>query len=211
MKLFSGIGPNPKLVRMFLAEKGEAIEIQEVDLMAGENRQPDFVKLNPAGELPALELDDGRIIAETIPICEYLEEIFPEPSLFGSTSEERAVNRMWARRIDMKIILPMTNGFRYSEGLGLFESRMHCIPAAADDLKYQATLGLQWLEEQMSDNQYISGDSIGIADIGLYVFLEFGKLVGQGFDSDSLPKLNSWYERIAARPSVEVSRHPSEG
>ncbi len=211
MKLFSGIGPNPKLVRMFLAEKGEAIEIQEVDLMAGENRQPDFVKLNPAGELPALELDDGRIIAETIPICEYLEEIFPEPSLFGSTSEERAVNRMWARRIDMKIILPMTNGFRYSEGLGLFESRMHCIPAAADDLKYQATLGLQWLEEQMSDNQYISGDNIGIADIALYAFLEFGKLVGQGFDSDSLPKLNSWYERIAARPSVEVSKHPSEG
>ena len=211
MKLFSGIGPNPKLVRMFLAEKSESIEIQEIDLMAGENRQSEFLKHNPAGELPALQLDNGTVIAETIPICEYLEEIFPEPSLFGSTSEQRAVNRMWARRIDMKIILPMTNGFRYSEGLGLFESRMHCIPAAADDLKHQATLGLQWLEEQISEDHFIAGDSIGIADIALYVFLEFGKLVGQGFDSDTLPKLKGWYERIAARPSVEISKHPSEG
>ena len=109
MKLFSGIGPNPKLVRMFLAEKGEAIEVQEVDLMAGENRQSDFLELNPAGELPALQLDDGTIIAETIPICEYLEETFPEPPLFGLTSEQRAVNRMWARRVDMKIILPMVS------------------------------------------------------------------------------------------------------
>ena len=88
---------------------------------------------------------------------------------------------------------------------------MHCIPAAADDLKHQATLGLQWLEEQMSDNQFIAGSSIGIADIALYVFLEFGKLVGQGFDSDSLPKLKGWYERISSRPSLEVSKHPSEG
>ena len=211
MRLFSGVGPNPKLVRMFLAEKGEAIEIQEVDLMTGENRQLEFLKLNPAGELPALQLEDGTIIAETIPICEYLEETFPEPSLFGSSPEERAINRMWARRVDMKIILPMTNGFRYSEGLGLFENRMHCIPAAADDLKHQATLGLQWLEDQMANNEFIAGDSIGIADIALYVFLEFGKLVGQSFDSNSLPKLKTWYERIAIRPSVGVSKHSSEG
>ncbi len=166
--------------------------------------------MNPECELPALLLEDGTIVAETIPICEYFEEIFDGPTLFGGTPEERINNRMWARRVDMKIILPMTNGFRYSEGLGLFENRMHCIPAAADDLKQQSRLGLEWLEEQMSDHEFIAGDKFGIADIALYVFLEFGQLVGQGFDAKALPKVKGWFERVSSRPSVEASKHPTE-
>jgi glutathione S-transferase len=91
MKLYNSLGPNPKLVRIFAAEKGIALpEVVEVDLLTGANRKPPYLVKNPAGQLPALELDDGRVIAETIAICEYLEEVAPRPALIGSDPAERA-------------------------------------------------------------------------------------------------------------------------
>src|ERR1700733_3681779 len=97
MKLYDSIGPNPRVVKMFMAEKGIDLPREKVDLMKGENRQPAYQSKNPAGQTPALELDDGRIVAEILVICEYLEEKHPTPVLIGSTPEERAVTRMWTR------------------------------------------------------------------------------------------------------------------
>src|ERR1700744_2644124 len=128
MKFYNSIGPNPQVVTMFMAEKGIEIPKVEVNLMAGDNRKEPYLSKNPSGQLPALELDDGRVIAEIIPICEYLEEIHPNPPLIGRTPEERAVTRMWARRIDLNILEPMVNGFRFSNGMRLFQDRIHCIP-----------------------------------------------------------------------------------
>ena len=201
MKLYNSIGPNPRMVRMFMAEKGIEIPKVEVDLLAGENRRAPYTAKNPAGQLPCLELDDGAFLAEILPICEYLEEKFPQPALIGSTAEERAITRMWARRIDLNIIEPMTSGFRYAEGLMLFKDRIRTIPQAADDLKALAREKLAWLDGLMDGNQFIAGARFTLADIFLFAFLDFGRTVGQPLDPN-LRWVSAWFERVAARPSA---------
>lgn len=204
MKLHTGLGPNPRTVRMFLAEKGVTLPLVEVDLMGGENRRPPYTDKNPAGQLPCLELDDGTILAEVLPICEYIEEKHPQPPLIGTTPEERAVTRMWARRIDLNIVEPMANGFRFAEGLMLFKDRIHTIPQAADDLKAIAREKLAWLDGLMGTNQFIVGSRFTLADIFLFAFLDFGRTVGQPLD-DTLKWVPGWFARVAARPSAAAS------
>jgi glutathione S-transferase len=111
MKLYDSVGPNPRVVNMFLLEKGFDVLRETVDIIAGENRQPTFLAKNPAGQTPTLELDDGFMINEINAICEYLEEIHPEPVLVGRTPKDRAETRMWVRRIDLYIGEPMASGF----------------------------------------------------------------------------------------------------
>jgi glutathione S-transferase len=205
MKLHTGLGPNPRTVRMFLAEKTIEIPLVQVDLMSGENRRRPYLDKNPAGQLPCLELDDGSYLAEILPICEYLEENFPTPPLVGRTPEERAVTRMWARRIDLNIVEPVSNGFRYAEGLMLFKDRIHTIPQAADDLKAIAREKLAWLDGAMDSNQFIAGSRFTLADIFLFAFLDFGRTVGQPIDP-ALRWVTGWFERVAARPSAAASQ-----
>jgi glutathione S-transferase len=205
VKLYDSIGPNPRSVRLFLAEKGIELPRQTVDLMGGENRQEAYLAKNPAGQLPCLELDDGSHLCEITAICEYLEERHPVPALIGATPEERAETRMWVRRIDLGILENMANGFRFSEGLPLFQNRLHVIPQAADDLKAVAQEKLAWLDGLMDGNEWICGDRFTLADVLLFAFLEFGAQVGQPLDP-KLEWLRGWYERVAARPSVEASR-----
>ena len=131
MQLLTSIGPNPRTVRMFLLEKGIELPQVQVDLMGAENRRPPYTERNPAGQLPALELDDGRVLAETVVICEYLEEIHPTPALIGSTPEERAETRMWQRRVELGITEHLYNAFRFAEGIELFRPRMRVLPEAA--------------------------------------------------------------------------------
>ncbi|HEX2815543.1 MAG TPA: glutathione S-transferase N-terminal domain-containing protein, partial [Phenylobacterium sp.] len=151
MKLHTSVGPNPRVVKMFLAEKGLAMDFVTVDLRAGENRQPPYsTTVNPAGQTPALELDNGDCLTEITAICEYLEERQPSPPLIGTTAEERAATRMWTRRVDIKVCEPLANGFRYAEGLPLFQNRMRCLPDAAPGLKLTARDGLEWLERQFT-------------------------------------------------------------
>jgi len=204
MKLYTGMGPNPRVVRLFMAEKGIEIPLEVVDLMAGENRKGPHLARNPAGQLPTLELDDGTMLSEITAICEYLEEKHPAPALIGSTPEERAATRMWTRRIDLNIVEPMTNGFRYAEGYQLFKDRLHCIPAAADDLKKIAKDKLTWLDGLVAGRDFIAGSKISLADILLFAFLEFGARVGQPLDPAN-KNLAAWYARMAARPSVTAS------
>ena len=182
MKLYNSVGPNPKVVRMFMAERGIEMELEEVDLMGGANRQADYVKLNPAGQLPALELDNGDIIAEITVICEYLEEKEGASSLIGMNAEERAETRMWLRRVDLGIMENLANGFRFSEGAPLFKERMRLIPQAADDLKTLAQEKITWLDGLMEGKEYICGNRFSLADITLFVFLEFWTQVGQALD-----------------------------
>ena len=103
MKLYDSVGPNPRIVRMFMAEKGIEMPKQTVDLRGGENRQDAHLKRNPHGQMPTLELDDGSYLSEITAICEYLEEKHPKPAMIGATPEERAECRMWTRRVDLNI------------------------------------------------------------------------------------------------------------
>ena len=203
MKLFNSVGPNPKVVRMYMAERGIEVELQEIDLMGGENRQSDYVKINPGGQLPALELDNGDIIAEITCICEYLDDRDGGSSLIGTTPEERAETRMWARRIDLGLLEPLTNGFRYAEGAPIFKDRMTLIPHAAADLKALAQEKITWLDGLMDGKEFVCGNRFTLADILLFVFLEFGTQVGQPLN-DANKNIASLYERVGARPSAKA-------
>ena len=210
MKLLSSFGPNPRMVRMFMAEKGIELESVEHDLMGGENRQAAYTARNPGGQMPAIELDDGTVIAETVVICDYLEELNPTPALIGTSAAERAEARMWNRRIEQKITENMYAGFRYAEGLGIFKDRMRCMPEAAGDFKASAQDGLGWLDEQMEGKDFICGDRITVGDLVLYCCTDFAAGVGQTIDP-GLKNVTGWFERVASRPSAEASLHPAAG
>lgn len=205
MKFYNSVGPNPRVVKLFMAEKGIAIPEVTIDLRGGENRRAPYnVEVNPAGQTPALELDDGSFLCEITAICEYLDERFPEPTLIGSTPEERANTRMWTRRVDLKICEPLTNGFRFAEGLPLFETRLRCLPEAAAGLKATAQDGIAWLDAQIAGREFIAGDAFTLADIMLFAFLDFGATVGQPIDP-AHANILGWYERTKSRPSVTAS------
>lgn len=196
MKLYSSIGPNPRLVRLFAAAKGLELPVVDVDILAGENRQPAFLALNPTGTTPVLELGDGRTIAETTAICEYLEELFPATPLIGGSAEERAHIRMWWRRVDQAVVQPMTTGFRGAEGFELFKNRVRCYPAVAGDFKQAAREGLAWLEEQLDERSpWLCGERLTVVDLLLFVFVEFGERVGQSLDAGHA-RLQQWLQRM---------------
>ncbi len=203
MKLYNSIGPNPHVVRMFVAELGLNLDTIEIDLMAGENRQEAHLKRNPSGQMPALELDNGQCLAEITVICEYLDEINGYSDLIGKTPEDRAETKMWVRRIDLQIIEPLTNGFRYSEGYELFKERLHLIPQAADDLKAIAQERLEWLDAQLEGKQYICGDRLTLADIMLYCFLNFGATVGQVINEEN-KNIAALYSKLDALDSASA-------
>lgn len=201
MKLYNSIGPNPHVVRMFMAERGIVLPMEEIDIRAGANRQAEFLVVNPAGQLPALLLDDGTLITEITAICEYLDEVHDPNPMMGSTPEARAQTRRWVRWVDLNINEPLANGFRFSEGLPMFKDRMRCLPEAADGLKACAQDKLEWLDGQLASRDYIAGDRFTLADILLFCFLGFGAAVGQPINPE-LTHINAWYPRIGERPSA---------
>ena len=173
--------------------------------MGGENRKEAYLSKNPGGQLPALELDNGDVIAETIVICDYLEELYPDPALIGKSAQERAEARMWNRRIEQKITENVYAGFRYAEGLQSFENRMRCLPEAAGGLKAWPD-GLAWLDMQIEGKEFICGDRITIADLVLYCCTDFASGVGQAIDS-KLKNVTAWFSRIENRASAVESLH----
>ena len=203
MKLYNSMGPNPQIVRTYMAERGITLPKEEVDLMAGANRQPPYLDINPAGQLPALVLDDGSVVTEVTAICEYLEETQPGPSMLGATPEARAQVRRWTRWADLNVCEPLGNGFRFSEGLPVFKDRMRCLPEAADGLKACAQDKLSWLDGQLSERDYLAGSEFSLADIVLSAWMAFGEQVGQPVNR-SLPHVSAWFDRCMARQSARA-------
>ncbi|MDP3460364.1 MAG: glutathione S-transferase family protein [Hyphomonas sp.] len=203
MKLINSVGPNPHVVRMFMAERGISLPLEDIDILKGQNREAGYLKTNPAGQSPTLVLDDGTVITEILAICEYLDETQPGDSLIGKTAEERAQTRRWTRWCDLNIVEPLTNGFRYSEGLPLFESRFRCLPEAAAGLKAKAQDGLAFLDAQLATRPFVAGEKFTLADVLLFCFLTFGGAVGQPLNPE-LKNVGRWYAAAAARPSAKA-------
>lgn len=203
MKLYDSIGPNPHIVRMFMAEKNMSMPKQTVDLRAGENRQPEHLKRNPHGQMPALELDDGNYLSEVTAICEYLEEKQPSPPLIGTTPEERAECRMWTRRVDLNICEPLAMGYRFGEALKFFQKRIPVAPEASPGLKMIAANRLEWLNGQMAGKQYLCGDRFTLADVLLYCWINFGNQVGQPLNPANT-NIVTWFARVGERPSAKA-------
>lgn len=203
MKLYDGLGPNPQVVRMFLAELGVEMETVTVDIMSGENRQEGHLNKNPMGQLPTLELDDGTFLSEITAICEYLDDIKGGTDLIGTNPEERALTRMWTRRISLNICEAMTTAFRGAEGHDFFKDRLRTFPNSAEDFKAQAKENLALLDKQIEGKEFICGNNFTLADIMLFCFLHFGSTVGQDIEP-KLKNINTWFEKVGKRSSASA-------
>ena len=204
MKIYDSIGPNPKMVRMFAAEKDFSFsETETVDLMAGANREEPYLSKNPAGGMPSVELDNGQVVSETIAICELIEEEKPSPPLIGSTAAERAETRMWVRRVEWKIIQPLTDAFRNGPGIQLFESRFRTDASVSPFFASVAQDGYEWLDKQLAGRTTIVPGRFTLADVALYAIAEFGVSVGQGIDP-AMKNVSAWFDAVKERPSASV-------
>jgi glutathione S-transferase len=188
---------------MVLAEKGIELPKHRLNIVDRENRQPAYLAMNPLGQVPALELDDGRILTEITAISEYIDELHPNPPLIGTNAFERAETRMWVRRLDLNILEPMLGGYRYGEGQDFFKDRMVLIPEASAGLKSIARQWLTWLNTQMAGRPYVVGDRFTLADIMLFCFTRFAGKVGQPFDP-AWTVLQDWFLRIGQRPTAKA-------
>lgn len=198
--------PSPRRVRIFLAEKGVEIDTEQVDLGAGEQFSDDFRKVNPDCVVPALVLDDGTCLSEAIAICQYLEELHPQPALFGSTPVERAVVSMWNAKIEQQGLWAAGDALRnYAKG---FKGKAvsgpdsyEQIPELAERGRQRAARFFHRLDEQLAARPFIAGDRFSVADITALAFVDFAKWVKLEIPGDAV-HLRRWYEAVSARPSA---------
>lgn len=205
MKLFNSLGPNPHTVRMFAAEKGIALPLQEVDVMGAEHRKPPYSTLNPMMQTPALETDDGQVIVEITAICEYLEELQPKPALIGSTPGERAETRMWCRRIDLNILEGRSRAGRATSGREFYIDKIKLLSVpAAQELAALVEDRILWLDAQMAGKTWICGERYTLADIMLYCFMAFRAPEGGSNLPAGCVNLPAWFQRVNARPAAKA-------
>ena len=205
MKFFNSLGPNPHTDRMFAAEKGIVLPPHEVDVMASEHRQPPYSAQNPMMQTPALETDDGQIITEITAICEYLEELSPNPPLIGSTPGERAETRMWLRRLDLNILEARSRAGRATMGRDFYIDKIKLLSIpAAEELQALVEDRVLWLDQQMAGKTYICGDRYTLADIMFYCFMAFRAPEGKGNLPAGTPNLAAWFDRIKLRPATKA-------
>lgn len=210
MKLYQSVGPNPRVVTMYIAERGLTVPRAYLDIQAGENRTLDMLARNPSGSSPFLETDGSPALPDSLAICEYLEDHFGNSALLGGSAAERGQTRAMMRRIDQSVIVPMSNGFRSAEGLPMFQARMFCCPEAADGNKAYARDGLIQIDTQFGAGSWLLGERFSLADILLYAFVDFGGMVGQALPTEC-SNLAEWKARVAARDSAGVSANPKNG
>jgi len=201
MKLYDyKAGPNPRRVRIFLAEKGIEVPLVHTDIMKREQKTPKFLEKNPIGSIPVLELDDGTCISESVAICRYFEELHPEPPLFGRTPIEKAQIEMWLRRVELNFMVPV--GMVWIHGHPLTARLVKQIPEAAEQNRKRAQIGYKMLDTQLANNAFIVGDDYSVVDAVLLASLDFANgLVGVPYD-DGLTHLKRWHDSVSARTSA---------
>jgi glutathione S-transferase len=202
MQLYdSAVAPNPRIVRVYLAEKGIEVPKVQVDLAGAENRKPEYLAKNPMGGVPMLELDDGTYIAETIAICRYFEEQQPEPALFGTDAKDKAVVEMWRRRMELEVVVPIMQTFRNTHEF--FKGRIPQVAEWGEVMREAATKRLEWLDSVLTDREWIAGDRFTIADITAMVGIDFGRPSNIRI-ADDQKNLIRWHEAASSRPSAKA-------
>ncbi|QXQ04821.1 glutathione S-transferase family protein [Sphingosinicellaceae bacterium] len=188
--------PNPRRVTLLLREKGISLPVTNVALMKGEHKSPAIVALNPRGQVPFLVLDDGRVLAETVAICRYLDELHPEPPLFGTDAWERAETDMWVRRVETTLGVPVS--LVWVHGHALTATIFEQIPAVAEQARGRVAEVLKWFDEQLAGKQWLAGDRYTVADIVLLTVFDFAVFVGIPVPGE-LTALHDWHRRATAR------------
>jgi len=202
MKLYAfPLAPNPRKVIVYLKEKGIDLPIQQVDLMTGENRTPEFLKKNPMGGLPVLELDDGSHLSESLAIMRYLEELHPDPPMFGTTPLERARVCELERIAEIGVLA--ATGAIFQNTSPMFAGRVKQSPEAAETGRMRLANNLAVLDQKIGDKKFVAGDRPTVADCTLFAALEFGAFVGAAPDP-SLRNVGRWYGSFKSRPSASA-------
>ena len=194
-------GMHPRRVRIFLAEKGLSIERREVDAAAGANRTQEFIRLNPLGKLPVLELDDGSAIAESLAICRYLEAMNPDPPLMGRTPREVAAVEMWTLRMDHQLSQMIALAFVHSSDF--YRGRVEQIPEVATWSRARALETMRWLDQELAGRRHIAGDDYTMADIVAQCAFVLGKAVGLRIPAE-MSHLTRWFAEVTARPTARA-------
>ena len=207
MQLYDSFGPNPRAMRMFLAEKGITIPKKDVDLMGAENRKPPYTDRDPGWAIAGARTRQRQVYRRDGRDLQASKEKHPTPALIGTTAEERAYARNGSGESEWQITEHLYNGFRYAEGAELFKARMRILPEASAGLKAIVQDKLKRADGQLEGKEYIAGNRFTVADIILYCALDFGGSVGQKIDP-SLKNVNAWFKRVESRPSANSSLHP---
>src|SRR5688500_16734615 len=194
--------PNPRRVRIFLAEKGVAYDTIEVSIAAAAHQTPEFRKKNPIALLPVLELADGKILRESMAICRYIEEQHPEPNLFGADAWERAQIEMWNRHAELELLFPISQVFRNTHKFWI--GRIKQSPEFGDIMRDLAGQRFEWLDGELSARPYIAGERFSVADITALCAIDFGKVVDVRIDPAKYPNLAAWHKRVSDRPSAKA-------
>ncbi len=197
----SKVAPNPRRVRIFLAEKGIEVPTRQVDIGKAESRQPAFLAKNPLGALPVLELDDGTCIAESLAICRYFEELHPQPPLMGTDARDRAVVEMWSRRTELELWRYVTGCFQNTHDF--FKGRIEQVPAWGELCRKTARARLAWLDEELARRPFVAGDRYTVADITALCAVDFGRVVDIRI-SPTQKNLARWHEAVSSRPSAKA-------
>ncbi|MGB7755109.1 MAG: glutathione S-transferase family protein [Salinisphaera sp.] len=195
--------PNPRRLRIFLAEKGIDLadfEIEQLDLAAGDNLSETFKTKNPMGGVPVLEFDDGHCLSESMAICRYFEATHPDPPLMGDSAESQAMIEMWNRRMELHLLLPVAMAFRHTTGH--FSDREAVFPDYGADRAKTATKMFDFLDRHLADESHIAGDDYTVADITALAAIDFARVIDLRIGDR--PHLAAWYERVSARPSAKA-------
>ncbi len=193
--------PNPRRVRVFLAEKGIAVPLERIDIMQRTNRKPEFLARNPLGGIPVLELDDGTCIAESVAICRYFEALHPDPPLFGREAREQALVEMWNRRVELVLLNAI--GMVWRHGSPLTAKIVQQIPENVEPNRKGAAVFFELLDRELGKREFIAGERISIADITALCTIGFATMV-QIVPDPSLDGVARWYKAMSARPSASA-------
>jgi len=194
--------PNPRRVRIFLAEKGVAYDTIEVSIAASEHHKPEFRKKNPLALLPVLELADGKVLRESMAICRYIEELHPEPNLFGADAWERAQIEQWNRHAELELLLPIAQVFRNTNAFWV--GRIKQAPEYAEIMRENVCSRFDWIDQELAQREYLAGPRFTVADITALCAVDFGKVSNLRIKADTHPNLAAWYARVSSRPSAKA-------
>jgi glutathione S-transferase len=194
--------PNPRRVRIFLAEKGITVPLEEMDMLKGALKTPEFTKLNKFQRVPVLILDDGTSIAETMAICRYFEETNPEPALFGRGAKQRALIEMWNRRMELGLLFSVAQAFRHLHPAAA-ALEVPQVAAWGEANKPRAQEVLQFMDEELGKRRFVAGDDYSVADITALVAVDFAR-VARIQRPEGANNLDRWHQEVSARPSAKA-------
>lgn len=193
--------PNPRRVRIFAAEKGISLPSRALSIPAGEHKSAEYTALNPRGQTPALQLDDGTVIAESVAICRYLEALHPQPPLFGTGAVEQALVEMWNRRVEMILMPPVGAVWVHTHK---FTERLPGRNAEWGEAnRPRVHEAMRFFDEQLAGREFLAADHYTIADILLLTTVDFATFIGMPVPDD-LSNLRAWHARVSARPSASA-------